>query len=151
MSEQSVVTVVVALFALLGGAGFWGYLSSRKEAPIKKRDADVAAAHTSQQMALSVAEDLRTDVDRLRADVTQERSAREELGRQLDIESRERRNLSNRVEEQGATIHNLRAALRAFKDAWLDLNTNWQVIRLQEDPPPEPRIYLDYTLKEEAS
>jgi hypothetical protein len=140
MSEQTLVTLGVAVLSLLGGAGFWGWLTSRKEAPIKKRDADVAVAHTSQQMALAIAEDLRLDVGRLRGDVDAERKARESLGTEVQ-------ELRQRVEAQAGTIDRLRRAVRAFQDAWEYITTNWQVVRLQDSPPQQPRI----DLKEEAT
>ena len=140
MSESTVVAIVVAVIGLLGGAGFWGWLQSRKEAPIKKRDADIAAAHTSQQMALAIADDLRTDVGRLRTDLDAERRAREGLGSEV-------RELRQKVEEQADVILALRRAVRAFKDAWADLTANWHTVRLQETPPRQPHI----DLKEEAT
>lgn len=130
MSEQTVVTIVVALLSLLGGAGFWGYMSSRKEAPIKKRDADVAVAHQSQQMALAIAEDLREDVGRIRSELNEEREARKAL--------------AARVDKQDHTIQGLRAVVRAFREAWADLTANWHTIRLQETPPPEPRLLTQF-------
>lgn len=140
MSEQALVTLGVAVLSLLGGAGFWGWMTSRKEAPIKKRDADVAVAHTSQQMALAIAEDLRLDVGRLRGDVDAERKARESLGTEVQ-------ELRQRVEAQAGTIDRLRRAVRAFQDAWEYITTNWQIVRLQDNPPQQPRI----DLKEEAA
>ncbi|CAN7465540.1 hypothetical protein LJR013_003185 [Pseudarthrobacter oxydans] len=140
MSEQTVVALVVALIAALGGAGFWGYMANRKEAPIKKRDADVAAAHVSQQMALAVADDLRTDVTRLRADVDLERKERETLGGEV-------RELRAKVEAQADTIQSLRRAVRAFRDAWANLTANWHILRLQDTAPQQP--YID--LQEETS
>jgi hypothetical protein len=140
MSEQTVGIIVAALFAALGGAGFWGYMVSRKEAPIKKRDADIAVAHTSQQMALAVAEDLRLDVGRLRGDLDHERKQREGLGTEV-------KELRAKIEAQADTIQSLRRAVRAFRDAWANLTANWQILRLQDNPPQQP--YID--LKEEAS
>lgn len=141
MSESTVVTVVVAIISLLGGAGFWGYMSSRKEAPIKQRDADVAVAHQSQQMAMAIAEDLRKDVDRIRGDVATERKAREALGQEVA-------DLRETVGRQADTIASLRRAVRDFREAWANMRANWHTIRLQEFPPTEPR--LDYSLKEET-
>lgn len=139
MSEQSVVTIVVAIFALLGGAGFWGWMTNRKEAPIKKRDADIAAAHTSQQMALANADDLRKDVDRIRGDLNHERTQREELGTKFEA-------LQKKVDEQADTISSLRRIIRIFNDAWASLEANWQILRLHETAPSKP--YID--MKEEA-
>lgn len=135
MNESTVVAVVVGLIGVLGGAGFWGFLISRKEAPIKKRDADVAVAHTSQQMALALAEDLRTDLGRLRGDVDTERKAREELGAQVA-------ELRDKVGKQDRTIQALRHAVRTFQDAWHHLTANWATIRLLENPPQEPRVSI---------
>ena len=140
MNEQTVVTIVVALLSLLGGAGFWGYMTNRKEAPIKKRDADIAVAHTSQQMALAVAEDLREDVGRLRGDLDHERTQRENLGTEV-------RELRAKVDEQAGTIQYLRRVVQAFEDAWASLTANWHIVRLQEVAPKQPRV----NLKEEAS
>jgi hypothetical protein len=138
MSEQTIVTIVVGLLSLLGGAGFWGYMTNRKEAPIKKRDADIAVAHTSQQMALAIAEDLRLDVGRVRTELDAERTERENLGNEV-------RELRGIVESQAGTIQSLRRVVQAFKDAWANLESNWQILRLQETAPQKP--YID--LKEE--
>lgn len=131
-SESSTVAVIGSLFVLLGGAGFWGFVQNRKEAPIKKRDADVAAAHVSQQMALAVADDLRTDVGRLRDDLNTEREERR----------REVGELREKVEVQADTIVTLRRAVRAFRDAWGDITANWPEVRLQTTAPREPYINL---------
>jgi hypothetical protein len=127
MNETTLVALVVAVTGVLAGAGFWGYLSSRREAPIKKRDADVAVAHQSQQMALAIAEALRTDMTDIRAELKTEREARQAL--------------AARVDKQENTIQGLRAAVRAFREAWANLTYNWHVLRLQETAPPEPRVY----------
>lgn len=136
MSESTVVAIVVAVFGLLGGVGFWGYLQSRKEAPIKKRDADIAVAHTSQQMALAVADDLRTDVDRIRGDLEHERTQREALGTKVQA-------LQEKVDEQAYTISSLRRIIRIFNDAWASLEANWQLLRLQDTAPRKPYIKME--------
>lgn len=136
MSESTVAAIVVALFAALGGSGFWVWLNGRKEAPIKKRDADIAVAHTSQQMALAVADDLRTDVTRLRADLNHERTEREGLGTKLEA-------LQQKVEAQADTISSLRRVVRIFNDAWASLEANWQILRLQETAPSKPYINME--------
>jgi peptidoglycan hydrolase CwlO-like protein len=139
MSENSVVAIVIGLFGLLASAGFWTYMSNRKEAPIKKRDADIAAAHTSQQMAIANAEELRKDVNRIRGDLDHERTQREELGTKFEA-------LQKKVDEQADTISSLRRVIRIFNDAWASLEANWQILRLQETAPRKP--YID--MKEEA-
>jgi hypothetical protein len=138
MSESTIVTIVVALLSLLGGAGFWGYMTNRKEAPIKKRDADIAVAHASQQMALAVAEEAWAGVGRVRTELDEEREKREALGTEV-------KELRGIVESQADTIHSLRRVVQAFKDAWANLESNWQILRLQETAPQKP--YID--LKEE--
>lgn len=139
MTETTITVIIGGLLAVLGGAGFWTYMSHRTDAPIKKRDADVAAAHVSQQMAIANAEELRKDVDRIRGDLNHEREQREELSTRFEA-------LQTKVNEQADTISSLRRIIRIFNDAWASLEANWQILRLQETAPSKP--YID--MKEEA-
>ena len=75
MTPEAVLSIILGTLGVLGSAGFWGYKQSRKEAPIKKRDADLAVAETSQQMALAVAIAAREDNVTLRADLEKDRKS----------------------------------------------------------------------------
>jgi hypothetical protein len=135
MSESTIAVIIGGILAVLGGAGFWTYMSHRKDAPIKKRDADIAAAHISQQMALANAEDLRVDLGRVREEVKEERTAREALSTRFEA-------LQKTVNEQADTISSLRRVIRIFNDAWASLEANWQILRLQETAPSKPYINM---------
>lgn len=130
MSEAS-LAIILAVLGILGGGGFWGYRQSRKEAPIKKRDADLAAADASVQMALAVAVAARDDNAQLRADLNTEREHRLKLGIRVDELAEH-----NRVQEK--TITALRAIVTAFTNGWDDLVERWHHHRQQDQPPARP-------------
>lgn len=136
MSETSIVAIIVAVLAILGGGGFWGYRQFSKEAPVRKRDADIAVAEKSQQMALAVADDLREDYTRLRTDLNAEREERQKLTGRVD-------SLETHIREQDKTIRTLRDAVRLFTAAWDDLTNRWQHYRQSEHPPPRPNVHID--------
>lgn len=136
MSETSIVAIIVAVLAILGGGGFWGYRQFAKEAPVRKRDVDIAVAEKSQQMALAVADDLREDYTRLRTDLNAEREERQKLTGRVD-------SLETHIREQDKTIRTLRDAVRLFTAAWDDLTSRWQHYRQSEHPPPRPNITID--------
>ena len=133
MTPEAVLSIILATLGILGSAGFWGYRQSRKEAPIKKRDADLAVAETSQQMALAVAIAAREDNVTLRADLDKERSALQVLSGRVD-------ELSSQVREHNHTISRLREALSTLSNAWDELAANWSTLRLKDEPPPKPTI-----------
>lgn len=128
--------IIVALLAALGGTGFWGYRQSRKEAPIRQRDADIAAADQSVQMALAVATAAREDNISLREDLNKERGERQTLAGRVE-------GLETHVREQDRTISGLREALRVLSNGWDDLIQRWHVLRLDDRPPPKPSINID--------
>ena len=136
MSEASIVTIIIGVLGLLGGGGFWGYKQFSKEAPVKKRDADIAVAEKSQQMALKVAEESRNDVKRLRDELNAEREARHTLTGRVD-------SLEGQVREANRTIQTLREAIRLFHAAWDDLTHRWHVVRQSEQPPTRPHVTTD--------
>lgn len=134
MSPELVVALILGFLTLLGSGGIWTYRQSRKEAPIKQEEADIAAADKTVQMALAVA--------------TAAREAQIQLGKDLDKERGERQTLAGRFEalethvrEQDRTISGLREVVRAFSSAWDDLAARWEILRQQENPPPKPRTY----------
>lgn len=136
MTPELVVTLIVGLLAAVLGGGFWQYRQSRKDAPIQKRDADIAVAETSQQMALASAQRLEADVIRLAAGLVTESEARQELSGRVS-------SLETRIVEQDRTIGKLRDAVRIFSASWDDLVLRWAVVRVSEIPPSKPRIETD--------
>lgn len=136
MSEASIVAIILGVLGLLGGGGFWGYKQFSKEAPVKKRDADIAVAEKSQQMALSVAESAVKDLGRLRKDLESEREERQKLTGRVD-------SLETQIREQNRTIQRLREAVRTFNAAWDDLAQRWHHYRASEHPPARPNITID--------
>ena len=133
MTPDLVLPIILGLLAVLGGTGFWGYKQSRKEAPIKKRDADLAVAETSQQMALAVAIAAREDNITLRADLDKERGALQVLSGRVD-------ELSTQVREHNRTISRLREALSTLSNAWDEMAEQWATLRLSDEPPPKPTV-----------
>lgn len=136
MTPDLFIPIIVGILGLLGGTGFWGYRQSRKEAPVKKRDADIAIADKSVQMALAVATAAREDNATLRKSVAEERTQRETLTTRVD-------GLETHIREQDRTIRNLRDTVRVFTDWANDIVTRWNVIRLQTEPPQLPRTRTD--------
>ena len=136
MSETAIVSIILGIMTLLGSGGFFGYRQFKKEAPVKKRDADIAVAEKSQQMAMSIADDLRGDYTRLRADLNTEREQRQNLTGRVD-------SLETHIREQERTIRNLRDAVRVLTAWGNDIVARWNVVRLQEKPPPLPNIHND--------
>lgn len=133
MIPEVVVPVIVAVLALLGGTGFWGYKQSRKEAPIKKEEADIAAADKTVQMALAVATAAREDNASLREDLNKERGERQTLAGRVE-------SLETRIREQDRTIGWLRELVAAFSAGWDDLVTRWEIHRQSDAPPPKPTV-----------
>lgn len=136
MSETGIVSVILGILTLLGGGGFWTYRQFKKEAPVKKRDADIAVAEKSQQMAMAIADDLREDYTRLREDLNVEREARQKLAGRLD-------GLESHIRELNGTVRVLREALRVFNAAWDDLEHRWHEYRLSEKAKTRPHIQID--------
>lgn len=133
MSPEAVISVILGFLTLLGSGGVWAYLSHRKEAPIKKEEADIAAADKTVQMALAVATAARDDNATLRADLAKDRGALQVLSGRVD-------ELSAQVREQNQTIGRLREALSVFSSAWDDMTAMWPTLRLSDDPPPRPTV-----------
>ena len=129
MSETSIVAIILGVLTILGGGGFWGYKQFSKEAPVRKRDADIAVAEKSQQMALAVAESTRKDLERYAA--------------QMNILTGRVESLETQVREQNRTIQTLREAVRLFHAAWDDLTYRWHTVRQSEHPPARPNITTD--------
>ena len=133
MNENGLVGILVAVLGVLGGGGFWTYRQSRKEAPVRQRDAELVVAEKSQQMTMAFADDLREDYQRLRGELSDERDARQQLTGRVE-------GLETHVREQGKTITQLRSALGLFSAAWDDLAERWAYYRLQDIPPDRPNV-----------
>ena len=136
MSETAIVSIILGILGLLGGGGFWGYRQFKKEAPVKKRDADIAVAEKSQQMALAVAMAARDDNRRLREDQLRDADRITKLSGRVD-------GLETHIRELNSTIRHLRDAVRLLSNWGNDIVTRWNVVRLQKEPPPMPHIRTD--------
>lgn len=136
MNEPWLVTLIVALV----GSGAWGAYATlrvaKREAPIKKRDADVAAAHTSQQMALALANELQEELVRVRQDVKDEREARQRTDVEVEL-------LKEQRAEDTRTIGKLRQAVEMFMAWGRHLQTHWDEIRAKPHAPVLPDINID--------
>lgn len=119
--------IILGLLTILGGTGFWGYKQSRKDAPIKKQEAEIAAADKTVQMALAVA--------------TAAKAHSEGVGKEMGELKGRVDGLERQVREQEHTISGLREVVRAFSSAWDDLTARWETLRQQDKPPPKPRTY----------
>lgn len=136
MTPELMTGIIIAFLGVVGGTGFWQYWTSRKKAPIEQKDADIAHAEKSQQMAMAIADDLREDYVRLRADLGSEREERQKLSGRVD-------GLETHIREQARTIGTLRDAVRIFSAAWDDLELRWHEYRLSDKPKQRPHVQTD--------
>lgn len=137
MTPDYLIPIIVAVLGVLGGGGFWSYRLSRREAPVKQQEADMAVAERSQQMAMKIAERLDIDYQSVRADLSAA------LGDITDLQT-ELRTVQSHTQEQDRTITNLRRAVRSFSEAWDDLVLNWARYRMLDVPPQRPTTALDF-------
>ena len=61
-----VTILITGILAAFGGAGFWGWMTSRRKAPIDDATAINAMAGESQEMALEYAKQVRADMEAMR-------------------------------------------------------------------------------------
>lgn len=140
MSETSIVSIVLAFITLLGGGGgLVALLKYKNEAPLKQRDADMATAKASQEMALASAQAhyesstfYQSQVKGLQSALTEEQKCRRRLEERMN-------RMEEHVSKQDDTVSNLTWAVRTFSRAWDDLIDNWAELRLRENPPSKPK------------
>ncbi|MDJ0321817.1 hypothetical protein [Pseudarthrobacter sp. PS3-L1] len=132
MSEGAIVAIIVAIFGVVGGGGFWTYRQSRKDAPVRQRDADIAAASTSQQMALVIAAELRLDVDRIRSDL----KASDARGDKLEVRGD---GLEIRIEDLEKKVRRQSRMITAWEHFYADLTGRWHIHRQAESAPNGPQ------------
>lgn len=132
----TITSIILGVLGLASGVGFWQYRISRKDAPVRKTEADMAVAEKSQQMAMAIAERLDKDYNQVRAELT---ATQEAVAAQGD----EIANLQQLGREQARTIGTLRYAIQAFVTAWDDLVQHWDTYRLSDAPPTRPSYKLD--------
>lgn len=136
MAPEILTTVILGVLGILTGTGYWGYRQSRREAPVKQRDADIAAAERSQQMALAVADDLRQDLSRLRGELGTERDERKGLSAEVQA-------LSAQVRHQSRLLETVRDAFGKLS-RWADhIVENWDTVRKSEAAPERPKLDID--------
>lgn len=133
MTPDIVLPLILGVLGVLGGTGYWGYRQSRREAPVRQKDADLAAAERSQQMALAVSDDLREDVARLRAELVTERAERKEVYAEL----------SEQLHLQNQRLDTVRDAFRQLSRWVDDILDNWEIMRQNVDAPRKPPIRID--------
>jgi septal ring factor EnvC (AmiA/AmiB activator) len=126
-----------ALVAGLLGTGGLGALVPAiiawRKAPVERKDADIAAADAAQGMSLKLAQELRTEIDRLRSEMG-------ELRIELRAESAQRRDLGDKVREQEGTIFKLRVYVSRVTDWWEHhVVADWERVRTKPEPPVFPR------------
>lgn len=131
MAPEILIPIIVAFLGMLGGGGFWNYYISRRDAPVKKAEADMAVAEKSQQMAMKIAERLDIDYTSVRADLSVAQQAIVSLTEQV-------KSLEDHGRDQDRTISSLRRMVQAFSDAWDDLAQHWERYRLLDVAPLPP-------------
>lgn len=136
-SLPSVTPIILGILGLVSGVGFWQYRISRKDAPVRKKEADMAVAEKSQQMAMAIAERLDIDYKSVRAELTSTQEAVASLQTELQT-------VQSHTQEQDQTINTLRRAVRSFSEAWDDLVLHWARYRMLDVPPQRPTTALDF-------
>lgn len=133
---NEIVPIILGILGVLGGTGYWGYRQSRREAPVRQRDADIAAAERSQQMALAVADDLREDVDRLRNELGAEREERKGLSSEVG-------ELREQLRQQNKVVDSVRSAFQHLS-RWVDgIIADWDTVRQSTEAPQRPDLHID--------
>lgn len=135
MSEDSIVAIVVALLA---GGGLWTFMAAlipKKEAPIKKADAETVAAHTSQQMTLELLHDVQKELRETRENADREYRAR------LSLESKVQ-GLQANLEADRQELGLLRQAVEVLVGGWRDIQERWEELRRRPDPPALPHFRI---------
>ena len=138
--NEGLISIGVALLSFLGGGGgVLAYMQYRKETPIRQKDADMAAARTSQEMALASAQAHYESSTYYQSQVKELRNA-------MNSEAEARKKLEDRMTRmelhthaQDATIRRLTEAVEAFSTAWDYLTENWAHLRKREAPPQKPQ------------
>lgn len=125
MSEGAIVTLIVAIFGVVGGGGFWTYRQSRREAPVRQRDADLVVAERSQQMALQLAQAIETQLNTVKADFATEKEERTKLSGRVD-------GLEKQVRRQSRMIS-------AWEHFYADLAGRWHYHRQSDAAPAGPQ------------
>jgi len=97
MSDQ-LVTIIVAVISVLGGAGFWGWMQNKSKLAHEAKAADTADKNEFR-------ETLKIQVDRLAEQVNQLVSEKEKLLREMA-------DLQAKVAAQAVTIQHLEERLR---------------------------------------
>lgn len=132
----TVTSIILGVLGLASGVGFWQYRISRKDAPVRKTEADMAVAEKSQQMAIAIAERLDKDYNQVRTELSATQAAVAAQGEEIASLQR----LGN---EQASTIGTLRYVVQTFTVAWDDLVQRWDTHRLSEAPPTRPSHTLE--------
>lgn len=134
MSESAVVTLIIGILTLAGGSGgLLAWQKYRKEAPVTKRDADIAVAKSNVEAA--------GDTVAMAISIAQAAKQHSEgLGLALATVTDRVDTLERTVKEQDHTIRLLRDAVRIFGAAWDDLVYKWHEYRLHDKPPPRPHV-----------
>ena len=138
--SEGLISIGVALLSFLGGGGgVLAYMQYRKETPIRQKDADMAAARTSQEMALASAQAHYESSTYYQSQVKELRNA-------MNSEAEARKKLEDRMTRmelhthaQDATIRRLTEAVKVFSSAWDYLTENWAHLRKREAPPKKPQ------------
>jgi len=141
--SEGLVSLGVALLSFLGGGGgVLAYMQYRKETPIRQKDADMAAARTSQEMALASAQAHYESSTYYQAQVKELRNAMngEVEARQRLEERMTRMELHTRAQDK--TIRRLTEAVEVFSTAWDYLTENWSNLRKNEAPPRKPQYHI---------
>lgn len=138
--NEGLISIGVALLSFLGGGGgVLAYMQYRKETPIRQKDADMAAARTSQEMALASAQAhyesstyYQSQVKELRNAMNGEAEARKKLEERMT-------RMELHTHAQDVTIRRLTEAVEVFSSAWDYLTENWAHLRKREAPPQKPQ------------
>lgn len=140
MTPEIFVPIIIAIIGLGGGGSIWGWLKSRKEAPITKRDADIAAMRSVDEMRQAFTDDVVEQYKAQRVENQETRVQMKELRKTLGGVTDRLATLEEHTLHQDKTIRNLGKVI----DTWVawgeDIVKRWNVIRMQDRPPDMPTV-----------
>lgn len=140
MTPEIFVPIIVAIITVGGGGSIWQWLKSRKEAPITKRDADIAAMRSVDEMRQAFTGDVVAQYNAQRAENKETREQLVEMKETLAGALERLGTLEEHTLHQDKTIRNLGQII----DTWVawgeDIVKRWNIIRMQDRPPDMPAV-----------
>lgn len=127
--DPALATVLVALIGGSGAAGVYKEFFGRKDEPITDKEVEQGTISPAYAFIVEQVAEMRKDLD-------EEREAHRETREKIDV-------LSAKNADYEKNILRLQWSLHSFITWAHDLQVNWALYRLREDPPTPPDIQED--------